>query len=162
MSVVTLDELKRFLSVDTTDTSEDTFYQELLDRAEQKIGNVFGGALSQNTYTETYDFDRIIYPRHYPVVSITSLTIDGVAQTDGVDYFSYDYIVLMNEGERKSVEITYTAGFNPVPDDIKQAIILTAAFYMRINSELKPETEADYRMPQEVENILNPYRRIAI
>jgi len=163
MSVVTLDEFKRFLSVDLSDTSEDTFYQELLDRAEQRIGNVFGGALSQADYTEIYDFDNLIFPKHYPIVSVSSVKIDGVTQSGGVDYFVYDdYIVLMGEGECKSVEITYTAGFDPVPEDIKQAIILTAAFYMRMNSELKPEVQTDYRMPQEVENIFAPYRRIAI
>jgi hypothetical protein len=169
MSVVSLAEFKHFLQIDESDTSQDTLFQSLIDSAESKVSNYLGG-LASASYTEKHDFkqDMIILPYHYPIISVASLKITGQALTEDTDFFVYPFYIrlyyytaslLMPVYWAKAVEITYTAGYDTVPEDIKMAIKLTAANYVKLNTELKPEQAIDYRMPQEAKDLLFPYRR---
>ncbi|NLH62459.1 MAG: hypothetical protein GX452_13755 [Ignavibacteriales bacterium] len=162
--MVTINELKRFLGVDVSDTSQDTLYTELITRAEQKIANLFGGELYLTNHTdEKHDFSKILLTKHYPIVSVEKLTVDGETLTEDEDFFVYDKYIefygIYSTG-RKSVAISYTAGFGDIPDDIDQAIILTAANFLKINVDLQPQQFEDTRLTREIIEILTPYLRI--
>ena len=172
MSVVSLDEFKEYLQVDTTDTSKDTLFQSLIDSAEGKVSSYLGG-LASASYTEKYDFreDMLIITDHYPIISVDSLKISGQTLTENNDFFVYPFYIelyyysatlLMPVYWMKGIEVTYTAGYNTVPEDIKMAIKLIAANYVKLNTELKPEQAIDYRMPQEAKDLLDLHRRITL
>ena len=159
-----LDEFKRYLEIDTTDTSQDTFYTELLARAQQKIANLFGGKLESTAYTgEELDCGIILFPKHYPIVSVTHLYLDDSELTEDTDFYVYEtYIYLgLNEGN-KNITLDYTAGYATIPGDIEQVIILTAANFLKLSADLQPNQLVDTRITKEVQEILAPYLRIVL
>ena len=161
----TVDEFKRYIQVDESDESQDTFYTELLTRAEQKIANLFGGELDQTVYTdETLDGSKILFPKHYPIVSVEHLYIDDSELTEDTDFYVYDTYIYLNadvEGN-KNITLDYTAGYDDIPDDIEQAIILTAANFLKLSADLQPNQLVDTRITKEVQEILAPYLRIVL
>ncbi len=168
MSITSLDKLKRFLQI--TDTSQDTFLQELLDRAEKKIETAletkfYAGGDTSETLDEKYNNGIIIATSYRPILSVEQITSNGDPLIENNDYYVYAEFVQMNDDtppSNKTIEIKYTAGYVGIPEDIEQAIILTAANYLKINSELQPNQSVDYRMPQEVKDLIQPYRRIIL
>ena len=162
--MATLNEFKRYLQVDITDTSQDIFYAELLIRAEQKIANFFGGELYQTVYTdEMLNGDKILFPKHFPIISVEHLYLDDSELTEDTDFYVYDtYIYLgLNEGN-KNITLDYTAGYASIPSDIEQAIILTAANFLKLSADLQPNQLVDTRITKEVQEILAPYLRIVL
>ena len=163
--MATLNEFKRYLQVDITDTSQDTFYTELLTRAEQKIANFFGGELYQTVYTdEMLDGNKILFPKHYPIISVEHLYIDDNELTEDTDFYVYDTYIYLNtdiEG-KKNITLDYTAGYDDIPEDIGQAIILTAANLLKLSADLQPNQLVDTRITKEVQEILAPYLRIVL
>lgn len=160
-----LDEFKRFINVDATDTSSDTLYSELLARAEQKIASLFGGELREANYEgEKLDSETILFPKHYPIVSVEKLVMGGVELVEDTDFYvykTYIYLIPANE-QKKNITLDYTAGFYDIPEDIEQAIILTAANFLKINADLQPNQVVDTRLTREVCELLNPYLRFII
>lgn len=163
--IVTTAEVKRYLNIDTSDTSQDTLISELISRAEAKIGNLFGGNILGTDYAdEIYDFSQILFTQHYPIISVTSLYLRNSLLVENEDFYVYPtYINFTFDTEaKKAVKISYRAGFQPVPDDIKQAIILTASNFLKINVDLQPQQIEDTRLTREVKELLEPYLRIII
>ena len=163
--MATLNEFKRYLQVDITDTSQDTFYAELLTRAEQKIANFFGGELNETVYEdEILDGNKILFPKHYPIISVEELDIDDNELTEDTDFYVYDTYIYLNtdiEG-KKNITLDYTAGYATIPEDIGQAIILTAANFLKLSADLQPNQLVDTRITKEVQEILAPYLRIVL
>ncbi len=170
MSVTTLAEFKHFLQIDETDTSQDTLLQELLYRAEKKAQTYLSTKFyasdgTPEIITEKHDAnDKMVFTKYQPIISVSSVKLNGDTLTEGADYYVYDgYIQLETLSDvPQALEIQYTAGFVGLPDDIVQAVLLIAANYLKLNSELKPDQQADYRMPQEAERLLFPYLRLEI
>lgn len=161
-----LNEFKHFLQIDLSDASKDDLLNELLDRAEAAIAKIFGGELEYTQYTdEYYDYSSLLFPIHYPIISVESLTINENPLIENEDFYVYDnYIkIIGHESDAsKCVKLSYTAGFDFVPDDIIQAIILQAAFYLKLNVDLQPQQLIDGRLTEEIEDLLRPYLRIII
>jgi len=136
-----LDLLKLFLGIDPGDTTND----EALTRALNMAGDM----------VETY-LDRIVvkretaefFPHHFGTVILHDLPFDPTAPIvvtlDGVN--QVDYKVFRSRGQLahlsrigqsrdspmdwrpyEQVIVTYTAGFDPIPSDLAQAIVYVAA-----------------------------------
>jgi hypothetical protein len=160
--IVSLTDFKNFLGVDIDDTSKDLYYTSVLTTAEGKIKAFFGGDVAVNTYTETVQFKgKIFYTKYFPIISITSLTIDGNAVTDYV--LENYYILFKNEYEDyATLSINYSAGFSTLPQEIYTAIILTAMNIVKMQTDIKGDQVSDNRLQREVEQLLLPYRRFPV
>jgi len=80
-----------------------------------------------------------IFTKHRPIQSVTSLKIDGTAQTEDIDFYVYKsegmikFASTVDEGE-KIIEVTYTYGFTD--SDHEFEIANTAATYLAISLTL--------------------------
>jgi len=160
--IVSLTDFKNFLGVDPSDTTKDAYYTSVLTTAESKIKAFFGGDVAVNTYTETVKFTgKVFYTRYFPIISVTSVTVDGNTITNytvGSYYISFD-----NEFEQATtISVTYTAGFQTLPQEIYTAIILTAMNIVKMQTDIKGDQVSDNRLQREVEQLLLPYRRFPI
>lgn len=119
------------LQIDFTNDPEDVITY-LIEGADQAIKTYLGRAIEEATYTnEIYDSPwgrEILVLREHPVTAVASVVEDGEALTEGDDYQWYSSGKLVRisgtraarwkEG-RKILDVTYTAGFNPVPTDLR-------------------------------------------
>ena len=78
------------LEAGISDTSQDTLFEALINSASAAIRAYTGRELSRTTHTdETYAVNnhQHLYLNEYPVQSVTSVTLCGVAQVLNTDYF---------------------------------------------------------------------------
>ncbi len=114
-----------------------------------------GWALSKAEATETHDGDggTILFLDRAPLVSITSLTIDGVAipSSTGVTvpgYIPYHNSIRLRgytftEGMQNVVAVV-TAGYESIPTDFLQQLVAMAAYwFVRKNSIGQSSTQFD-------------------
>jgi hypothetical protein len=116
-------------------------YASLLINGASRLANNYARRhLAARDYTETYDgtgVERLIL-REFPINSVSSVRIDG-DRNFGADTEVTDYIVYEEEGElwrtagvwpdyRKGIQVQYNAGLDPVPEDLKIAVLEVVAF----------------------------------
>jgi len=78
------------LEAGITDTSKDTLLEALINDASAAIRVYLDREITRTTHTaELYavNANQYLYLKEYPVQSITSVTLGGVAQTAGTDYW---------------------------------------------------------------------------
>jgi hypothetical protein len=166
MSIVTVDEFKLYLQIKVADVTMDTLLQSLIDGAEDSIkvqGLKFVAVAIAN---EKHDYSEVLYPDYYPINSVTSLTVDDVVLVEDTDFFVYpNFIRIDYESENfKSVALTYNAGFTTVPEDVKIAIKHLAAYDLKANHPVEPNTrgELDSRLLLEAQRKLRNYLRVCL
>ncbi len=126
---VSLSEAKSYLNVDTNNW--DTLIGLLISSARTKMERYTGCSFAPKSLVATFmqTANEIEIP-YGPVISLTSVkSIDeaGVKTTlvDGTDYIvigtSFKTIRFYETGT--PIELTYTAGYNPLPLDLKVAIL---------------------------------------
>ena len=108
---------------------------DVLARAEAAVQSYLGRSLLPTQYTEIgRPSATVIFTKHRPILSVTSLrqrasilstwsTLDPLYITfeAGPGYINHPY---MTEGS--FVEVVYNAGFDPLPEDLREAIIMQA------------------------------------
>ncbi len=117
-TIVTLSEMRSFLNIPTAQTGKDSLLIDLLDSYNTEMELYLGVTMINSTYTETYDGNDkdSLFLKHYPIISVTTLTIDDVAQVLNTDYYIHGeegYIKLEDDtfgDELSSVDIVYVAG----------------------------------------------------
>jgi len=125
-ALVTLDEAKGYCKVKIAEDYVD--YNDMLTLlinfvTEYILGEV-GRPFSQSEKTELYYLDtgRVLLLKQWPVVSITSLTIDGdeissddytLDKDNGIIVFDVEF------AKRCEVKAVYKGGIDGVPDDIR-------------------------------------------
>lgn len=138
MSVlVELNDLKDFLGIPLSDTSQDVRLQMFLDSVEQSVINYcdvsFLPEVVTNEQHDGIDSD-IIVPKNFPIISVQQLKFytdasgaGGTVLTQGSDYYvTEDSITLRDNWSprgRASCSINYTHGYAEVPADVKMAIM---------------------------------------
>ncbi len=86
-TIVTLAEMRAFLSIPTVQTGKDDLLTDLLDAYNEEIEEYLGVKMLNTSYTESYDGDgtKTLFLWHAPIVSVTSLSIDGTALSVSTD-----------------------------------------------------------------------------
>lgn len=149
----TREDLKTYLRIPSTDTSQDAFLDHLVTRTTAFIQSYTRQTLLETTHTEYFSGNgssRTVV-KEMPVTAVTVLTDDKSGQAD-FDYTDADLnvefgfeewglIVLMNGltfrkpdsiYPPRNYKVTYTAGYSSVPDDLRQvAVELAARTYYR-------------------------------
>ena len=158
MSVVTLNDFKNYIGVDATDTSKDAYYQSLVNAAEDRITQFFGGSLASATYTDETHIatSTIVYLQHRPATSVTSLTVNGNAGTTYT--LTPDFVRIPGLKQDDTVLITYVAGFVTVPNPIYVAIILAALRILKLQTDQKANPTQAAILTDEIRDLLLPYR----
>ena len=121
-SLITLAQFKAYLPDYSGGTKYDALFETLIDGVSEAFNAYVGRALAKTTYTAAY-FDGngqggFLLP-NYPIVSITSITEDGNALTEGEDS---DYLLYADRGilkrvmgawykGSKTIKLTYVAGY---------------------------------------------------
>ena len=136
-TIIELADIRAFLNIPTAQTGKDALLIDLLDAYNGKIENYLGVTMINTTYTESYDGDGTdcLFLKHYPIISVTSLSIDDTALSVVVDddfyiYGEKGYIKLDSDTftttDYKNVDIVYIAGHGAaranVPDVLKNAL----------------------------------------
>ncbi len=108
-TIVTLAEIRLFLGMKVGEqTGRDDVLTSLLDEYNGDIENFIGVTMINTTYTESYDGDDTdwIFLEHYPIISVTSLSIDGTALSIVTDE---DFYIYADMGEIKLDSTTFTS-----------------------------------------------------
>jgi uncharacterized phiE125 gp8 family phage protein len=179
--IANLTELKAHLGI--TDAAQDTFLENLTNRAYKILETYLGRVIKSATYTEYMDGDGTgeLILNQFPIISVTSIHDDLdrdftstflIAATDYVIYKERGVIKLFrNEGAfqkgLQNLKVIYVAGYATVPGDLVDALIQMVEFmYNRsrtggMQSQSlggKSETYDQSRIPAEVKRTLNSYR----
>ena len=130
MPYITQQDIEYHLQKDFGNTPDDVVTY-LIGKAEAIVERYVGSAVEKATLTdEWYDGPghTNLWLRDRPVISITAVEELGAALADGTGYLMYENGLLVRmagtqiEGtwtwKRRSIKITYEAGYDPVPEDI--------------------------------------------
>ena len=166
MSIVTVDQFKLYLQIDVADVTMDTLLQSLIDGVEDDIESQGLKLAAAAIVNEKHDYFEVLYPDYYPINSVTSLTVDSVALVEDTDFFVYPNFIRIDysSDNKKSVVLSYNAGLTVVPDDVKTAIKLLAAYDLKANHPVEPNTrgELDSRLLLEANRKLRNYLRVCL
>lgn len=171
-----------------------TVYDELLETLVDVADSIIfdeinlpssnGGRVS--TYSESFDIhisgQKDLAVNYVPLVSVVAMTFGGSngSLVGPADYYITDYgqVRLIPSGAyypsgRQVVDITYTAGFSPIPNDLRHAATLIAVHHFNEGPHLGFQTEKlgtyNYKlanlgqgigMPSIINRILAKYKRI--
>jgi uncharacterized phiE125 gp8 family phage protein len=132
-ALITTTEVKRWLNLDGS--GDDDFLQEAINDWSDAVETRCGRIIKQATYTdEAHDGGKkAVLLLHPPVSSITSITVDDdELESDEYVYDEKSGIVRMVsgyafEGVNGEVTVTYVGGYDPVPGDLKRAMMQLAA-----------------------------------
>ena len=145
MSLVSLANVKEYLKIATAVTTDDTMLTNIITRIEKTMKIAMQQEVEYASYTEYYDGDGTdtLLLNQFPISTITSIH-DDTDRAYGSDTLisSADYVFYANEGMvqldgltftegKQNIKVVYSAGFSPIPEDIKLAAIqLSAAEYI--------------------------------
>lgn len=125
-ALVPLDLLKQRLGV--THDKQDSYFQTLLDGVSAAVEAFIGRKLEAADYVERHNGNgknRLVLEQ-LPVISVSSVKINGRA----VDDWDFDNWLLIRhacfpQGIR-NVEVSYRAGYEAMPADIQEAVLIIA------------------------------------
>ena len=143
----TLEEFKAHIRMTSYDLDDDLRLKLLaaIRSAEHFIGKVIAQSVFaySGAYAKTLTLEA-------PVISVTGVTVDGVALSSEEWSLSGNELTVLTEGT--SMGVIYTAGMSAVDPDIKAAILLHAAALFE-NPVDSVET-----LPKASSRLLAPYR----
>lgn len=115
------------------DTSLGQLLQGLGDACQSAVEHFIGRTLDTKSYTETYDGNgrRMLFLRHDPVVSLTSVSIYG---SPSLSVAADKQGVLLTDGSSfasglQNVQVSYTAGLTDVESGAPPADLVFAVAY---------------------------------
>ena len=172
--LVTLDELTQSQYAQLIESNADLDPESVLVKAEAAIQARIGRSIALTSYTERFRASgQTVWVRNRPINTITALkrryrvtdawTILDPEQVEiesGPGYFTaYTPI------KGYQIEVTYSAGYTVVPEDIKEAVIMQTVLFSY--QDLEVYGSGDARAPgilyfnQDIDRLLAPYRASA-
>lgn len=167
---------------DPLDEDDREYTEGLINAVSARANMITGRKLKSRTATVTLDGngrDIILLPE-FPVDSVAEVRIDTKREFGDetiVAAGSYDvyedgrlYVEPRVPFARRSVRVTYTAGFDPVPDDLQQAVIESVAYsWKRLRSRAigtssitadGVTTQYEIDIPIPAKRVFESYRRV--
>ncbi|MEY2668861.1 MAG: hypothetical protein RJA59_1499 [Pseudomonadota bacterium] len=138
--LTTVEDLKAYLSI--THSNADLDLWSAIVAASKWFESQTGRAISATTYTETQSGcgGQVIIPTYSPLVSVTSVTMNGEAATLSTGYGVTGYYQAGNVIRFRSqtvpsgegnISVVYRAGYETIPDDVRAAVTEVAAVMYR-------------------------------
>lgn len=182
MSIIELADLKSYVGLDVSDVSEDDKLTLIVSATNLGINQYLGRTIEETEYTdEIYDGTGIesLCLRNFPVTEIDTITLYDIAllQRDpplflapddeegedlGAGYYypaaPIDGIIYHNccwPNGRGVIKVTYTAGYDTIPDDIKLGALEMASFYRTVTKKTGIASEAAGRYSASLMNSIS-------
>lgn len=184
-----LNDVKAWLTIPSGVTANDSLLSRLITAVSfeflREIGRMDFYPAADYTETREGDGDVRMVLRHWPVNSITTLTINGAAVEESTDQIEAGYYIDTDlDPERRwelylaggfsftdatPIVVTYNAGYTAVPADAAQAVIEWVAYRYKTQQWIGT-TSAHVQgesvqtqiavMPPTVQAVINRYRRV--
>jgi hypothetical protein len=129
--------------VDKNDTSQDLVLSQYLEMAGAAAESYIDNIIEKRTVTEKWKNTRTpIALRYWPVVDNLSVVIDGEDKTDEYTLYLEDGIGWSVKGNSENsigepfiqVDVSYDAGYDPLPADLAFALIQSSGVYSQGSS----------------------------
>jgi uncharacterized phiE125 gp8 family phage protein len=179
--LTTVANLKEYLDIETANTDDDTFLQNLITRISDDIEKQCDRAFHATDRTEYYKGDGTskLLLKQYPVNTVASIydDVDRVWGADtqieaaaisisdragGVIILEDD--IFSQSDDVENIKITYNAGYSTIPTDLESACIkLCAADYLESKGLMKGVEEGERnadKIRKQAEKVLKRYKRI--
>ena len=178
----TLLDVKRYLSIKDGNTDQDAILGDLIEGASAAVNNYLNRDIMLSDRADSMDGNGkdAMFMRHWPVVSVTSVKVNGQsipAAPDGYSTtpgFRVEDPMLILQGYRftrgrRNVEVVYSAGYETIPDELKAIVTETVALRYKerdwtgyssksLAGETVAFTLADFS--RNAKGVLNSYRRV--
>jgi hypothetical protein len=146
-TLTTLADVKAYLNI--ADTLSDALLTSLIGAVSGWVERRIQRNILEATYTDTYSGKGIPQTsqmlRNYPIVAVSSLSIDGVilpaSPAFGQAGYGFDEYSVFLTGYyfgkgRNNIVISYTAGYAATPADLNQAVIEVVSLRFRERSRV--------------------------
>lgn len=131
MSIATVAELKAFARKADSDATGEALYQLFLDSAEAVIVDYLGYSPASAIYSHTFYGDGKVYLYlRAPIITLDTLTVDGVSKTVGNYSIDSNQIAEINGnpfGIGSIIVAGYHGGYSTVPGAIKHTELQIAS-----------------------------------
>ena len=178
--LTTLANVKAYLSPPLTTTTDDALLTRLVTAASQFIQTWLGRTIAATSYTETRNGQggTRLFLRNRPVVSVSSVTVDGVAVAPSSGpgqpgYLFDDNSVYLTGAAftrgQQNVAVAYTAGYAATPPELEQACVALVALRYKERDRIGQASKnlagevvsfAQKDMPADVQTLLDQYRAV--
>lgn len=144
-ALTTVADVKESLGIDAGDTSKDNIITRKINQATKMIEKFTGVRFASTVYTdEEYDATNVdqLVLKQRPIITFTSFSIRDTSLNqndweviDSALYF-VDYsagvidLLFKLDGRWNRYKVTYTAGYATIPEDIAEAAVTLASFYV--------------------------------
>lgn len=179
-NLVTLQEVKNYKGINST--NQDAVITSIIPKVSQLVKTICKRSFIDyvdDAKVEYHRGGRLILPYEFPVLSITSLEYSGdygqtyITLDEGVDYLldkdSWDIhpVLTFPEGIN-AYKLTYKAGYEELPEDLKLAVLDLVDYYMKndaaVHSPKAPGTNSvqiEYissnKLPAHIKRVLDQY-----
>lgn len=182
---VTVDEVKDYLNLQAEDTGADELIETLIAQVEALVeADKLQRTIGSSTFTDFIDGDGTdtILLKNYPVIEITEIfddldrDYDEDSELDPDDMAVYDsgrvvYVDDVFSPGNRNIKVVYRAGYSPVPENLKLAIIKYVAAELlgsrtQVNA-IKSDGEGvdiddrPKRLKKEADEVFKLYRRFS-
>jgi len=185
-SLITLNDVKSYLSISGSNTDTDDVIASLINSVSVLFENYCNKKIMSRTFTdEKYNGDNSnrLFTKQYPIISIISIYDDTNWNFEADTLISADNYMIhpdMNNVYFKNnilsigignIKITYNAGYESVPTDIKHSCILEVIrrFKHKTDPDVLSKTLSDGSVAfdtnsllKETKMILNKYKRFGV
>lgn len=129
MAITTLASVKTYLNI--TASTSDALLTSLIASVQKAVENFIGYALDPASYVAEYDGNGgdLMFVNNLPITAVTSLIIAGLTIPASTGYtvngYAFDYEKIWLRGYlytlgRKTVKVSYSAGYSVMPADLIQ------------------------------------------
>lgn len=168
----TLGDVKEWLGLKTQDA--DPVLARLITATSAHIESWLSRPIATKTVTEKYSGNggSAMQLRGYPIQSVSSVTVDGLACTafhfDEANLVRDDYGVFTRG--QANVVVTYTAGYAAIPEEIAQCAVELVALRFKERDRIGLTTQAlaqgntSYareEFPPHIKSLLQQWRRVS-
>lgn len=173
MPYVDLVTLKSGLDLSNTNDHDavlELYRQASAERCDHYTGRVYGEVgegFEQHTRTaQVHQLEAVsgLVLREWPVISVTTITLDDVAQVEDTDYridLRIGVITFIDSASYETrvsgvLKITFEAGFTPAPADLSLCCMRLSAYWFSrkategMGSQLIGDLQESYRRPEEL------------
>ena len=178
--LTTLANVRAYLGLEPSDTASDDLLETLIAGASASVVNMVGRDLVLKAHTVLLDGTgkTALMTPDWPIRSVQSLKVNGVTISPAASIMAPGYrfddtMLIINGGTfargLRNVEISYTAGYDPIPDDVSTVCtkIVAGKFKERDWVGFRSKTLAgetvtfdDVEVSEAVRNTLSNYKRV--
>jgi hypothetical protein len=146
-ALCSLEDVKSFLGISSTDTTKDELLETIINGVSGSIEDYCQRKFLAREYTDTIrnHWGRVLTLRQYPIIEVTSLTVEGTELTEEDDYAILSSIGGIDFYSTMSIwkiEVEYTAGYEAIPDALRLLTMeMVQATYSKYGQNRETESE---------------------